>query len=605
MGQKARAHAGGMAVAALGDHRHPHPHRFEGGGGAVVEDGIEADVDMAVSGQMLDRVGIGIQQDQAVAGHAVLGEFADDMQAQHLVAQPEALDQQTRLGHAEQQAGPQGEGGVGDLGRIVERAEDHRAVGGGLAHRRRRRVRRRPIAQKAAGQPQQGLAGQRVGRAGRIGDLVDDTVIDGGQAGGVGVAEPGHLHRRRPQGERAHPIGRRMSGQVDQRVDVVGADPMGEFEVAQPHRLDPVIGGGADLGRHLVAFQHVGIAENLELRAIDGRQQRTHKIADRMIAEIRRAEADPVPSLAPRRHRRQAQRLSGRVEQRADAPVFARAGLDRPAVAIIEVEQHPAPMFGRGRQFGGAQIVRHGDIGFAASGEDDAEIAVRGGQVGVDLHGATQHVHDRVGVLHVAAQHDRAEIAVGGGIVRAEHDGDIEPQCGFRRAVERGQGGREIGMDLGRARVDAGGALETVQRLVDAAEGPVRTAEIGQHGGVLGQQSGRLFERQGGLAMAAGLDEARAQMVENRAVARIYFGGATQILDRFTGQAGIHHRQSGADQQVGEYGAAFDRLAIKRDGGGGFALLVQRQRFFEQGNAFRDHGAYQMYRRAWRKARRA
>ncbi len=93
--------------------------------------------------------------------------------------------------------------------------------------RRRRRERRgRFPAPLCLRQPDQRFAVQRVAGAGRIGDGVGQAMVDALQSRRVEVVEPRELHRRWLRAEDREPVVPGVSGDVDQDVDTVVADPL-------------------------------------------------------------------------------------------------------------------------------------------------------------------------------------------------------------------------------------------------------------------------------------------------------------------------------------------------------------------------------------------
>jgi hypothetical protein len=68
--------------------------------------------------------------------------------------------------------------------------------------------------------------------AGRVGHGVGQPVGDGTQAGGVGVAQAGDLHRRRPAGEHAQAVAR-VPAQVHQQVDAVRPHLPGDVRIRE------------------------------------------------------------------------------------------------------------------------------------------------------------------------------------------------------------------------------------------------------------------------------------------------------------------------------------------------------------------------------------
>ena len=141
-----------------------------------------------------------------------------------------------------------------------------------------RRALQSAIAEEAALQPHQGLAGPSIGFPGGIGHRIDQPVVDSFQARRVGIAEPRHLHRRRLAGKYAKPVFRRMAGEIDQDIDAVRPDTLGKLIVRQPDGHQPVIGKFLQTRRNHVRPQYLGIAEYFHRLPIVSLQQRLDKI---------------------------------------------------------------------------------------------------------------------------------------------------------------------------------------------------------------------------------------------------------------------------------------------------------------------------------------
>ena len=82
--------------------------------------------------------------------------------------------------------------------------------------------------------------------------VVDDTVIDGLQAGGCQVAEHRRLYRCGLHGQCLEAVAVGMSGQIDQDVDFVGHDALRELCVGHGVAIHPMLAERLDFRRHLI-----------------------------------------------------------------------------------------------------------------------------------------------------------------------------------------------------------------------------------------------------------------------------------------------------------------------------------------------------------------
>ncbi len=77
-------------------------------------------------------------------------------------------------------------------------------------------------------------------------DAVGDDVVGAATARAAGKADPGHLHRRRPQREDAQAMALGVAHEIDENVDAVGMDALGRGEIVEAVDLDEVMGGALD-----------------------------------------------------------------------------------------------------------------------------------------------------------------------------------------------------------------------------------------------------------------------------------------------------------------------------------------------------------------------
>ncbi len=102
-----------------------------------------------------------------------------------------------------------------------------------------------------------------VGRVcfGRVGESVGDAVVDGLDAGGVRVAQPGCLDGGGFPGEGGEVTFPGVSAEVDEDVDFVAGDLLGELVVVQACDLMPFVGEGSESVGHRVGSEGGGVAD--------------------------------------------------------------------------------------------------------------------------------------------------------------------------------------------------------------------------------------------------------------------------------------------------------------------------------------------------------
>lgn len=129
VGEHGVANAADMAVACEGDDGDTTDESFGGGGGAVVGEGIEGDVDVAVGQEVIAKRGGFASKFEAIDGDASAGSAAADMGDGVGMAEGFVLDDQPRVGDALEERGPGAEDVITDLGIGIEGAKDDGCVG--------------------------------------------------------------------------------------------------------------------------------------------------------------------------------------------------------------------------------------------------------------------------------------------------------------------------------------------------------------------------------------------------------------------------------------------------------------------------------------------
>ena len=100
----------------------------------------------------------------------------------------------------------------------------------------------RLVAGERGGKAHEFFAVPGLGLPRRIADLVGQAVIDGVEAGRIGIADPGGLHGRRAPGENLEAMVRRVAGEIDEQVDLIFADAVCGLVVVEPGDVAPVVG---------------------------------------------------------------------------------------------------------------------------------------------------------------------------------------------------------------------------------------------------------------------------------------------------------------------------------------------------------------------------
>src|ERR1035438_4618400 len=105
-----------------------------------------------------------------------------------------------------------------------------------------------------------------------------------------------HLDRSRLARKCAKPVGSRVSGQVDQDIDLVGSDTIRQSIVGPLQNASPPIGYITEGISHFVLARRAGIANDLESRFVVVLQHRPERICGRMVLELGRNVTQDNPS---------------------------------------------------------------------------------------------------------------------------------------------------------------------------------------------------------------------------------------------------------------------------------------------------------------------
>jgi hypothetical protein len=234
----------------------------------MIRVGIEGNIDTTILGQMFNEAGIGRETDNAAGGDGTLGEEGSQAAAGLRIGKAMGFDYQVRIGNAVEQIGPEFHQGGIDFGVIIEAAEGD--VAGGL-ERRRLNVGSfdgGTITEKTIGEPQEPLGMKGIGKPGGIGMGVGNAIIHRGQAGGVGIAEIGHLNGCGLAEEDGEAVVAGVTAEIDKNIDAIVADDLGKLVIGDSQRVSPAIGLFAEiLGVGVGAFD-VAITGDVELPAV-------------------------------------------------------------------------------------------------------------------------------------------------------------------------------------------------------------------------------------------------------------------------------------------------------------------------------------------------
>ena len=123
----------------------------------------------------------------------------------------------------------------------------------------------RLVAPGAVGQAPEFFDAKFVGKSGGIDEGIGKAIVDGADARRIWIAEIGDLNRRRFSVEDAETISTGVTGEIDENVDLVGADPGGSVFVAFAEDLAPVLEQRFHSLRDGVFLGHVGVGEKLHV----------------------------------------------------------------------------------------------------------------------------------------------------------------------------------------------------------------------------------------------------------------------------------------------------------------------------------------------------
>ncbi len=138
---------------------------------------------------------------------------------------------------------------------------------------------------------------ERLARLPRIQIGIGDPIVDRIQSGDRAVSQVGHLDWRRLACERQQAAIGHVQGEIDQNIDAVIANCVGQRLIRQARCVNPAIAAPADPGGESIGPADAGIRDDLKSLPVVVVEQGGEEPADRMLPEIRRDVADAQPAL--------------------------------------------------------------------------------------------------------------------------------------------------------------------------------------------------------------------------------------------------------------------------------------------------------------------
>ena len=124
------ADAGVVGVAGESEDGDVHVDGFTGGGGSVVGEGVEGEVDFAVGGEVVAGGDVARAEEEAIGGDAQGGEAVAEGGSEGGVDEGGAFEQEAGVGDVAEDVGPEGDHLRGDFAEVVEGAEGEGVVAG-------------------------------------------------------------------------------------------------------------------------------------------------------------------------------------------------------------------------------------------------------------------------------------------------------------------------------------------------------------------------------------------------------------------------------------------------------------------------------------------
>ncbi len=335
------------------------------------------------------------------------------------------------------------------------------------------------VAPESVGEEDGGFGGGEGEFVGWFEVAVSEAVVDGGEAGGAGVAGETDLDGCGFSGEEEWAVAAHVLVEVDEDVDVVVADHFGELFVFDVADVLPAVGVEFELEGEGVFVADVGVAEDFEVGVVMVGEERGEIMAEGVVAEFGGDVADAETAIGGAVVGvRGGDGGEGLGVEAIEIEVGLVDGVGvEGGVILHDVEEIAGDPGGVGLDFEGFAVVGDGFI-------EEAEIFEGVGEIVVDIdcggRGEDGVFIDGDGVVECAELAvGFTEDGVGGGGVGEELDGALSGFEGLFGLLDFGEGGGEG--DVGFAAV--GGDFDELSAGEDGGFGLSGGVEGGGEGG--------------------------------------------------------------------------------------------------------------------------
>ena len=277
---------------------------------------------------------------------------------------------------------------------------------------------------------------------------IAEAVIDRGETGGTGIGEPGDLDRGDFAGEDARAALGHVHGEVNEDVDAVFADELGELLIVEVGGVAPGVGVGTDALGDGVGVGDVRVEENFEVLVVMGGEERNGEEGLAVVAEVGGDVADAEAAMRVTIVGRGAEG-TGEVGGETLIPlgVFL---VDRLGIVLGEELETEEEVLGGGEigaDFNGGAEEGESFIKLANDNKGAGEVGEGFGIEGAEFDRAAIG-GDGVFDFFLLAQ-GVAEVVVGFGIAGAEFDGAVGGGDGGDEFAGFEEGGGEVVVGFG------------------------------------------------------------------------------------------------------------------------------------------------------------
>lgn len=454
------------------DDGNAHVQRVEGRRSAGVGKRVEGDVDAVVEFQVVMR-GEVAHEFQAVGVDAFGRKLREDGA---VVGGGERVKDQPRVGNVSQEPGPRMTGLRGYLGEVVEAAEGDVALRGGGRRDGLGGV-MRELVTPIRPETERFFHERRfpVGRGIKV--RVGKPVVDGFVAGGTAIGEVRDGQGRGLAAEHQHAVVFRVNGKVDEDVDLVGADQVGQLFVGKVGGVAPDVGVLAEHSGKGGRAPDVAVAMDREAGVVVVSQQRKEEQPDRVVAEVGGDIADLQRAVGVGGVGVGAARgAQGNDECLIPLAVlggnFFRAEVGVEVDGVEEVRGGlRVPWLGPAGK--GLAVVFDRFVHAAELAQGVGQVVVGGGEVGLDGQSPPVDFHGLFGAVGNAFEQG-AKVVQDNRIGGVVGEGGLVGLGGFMQPVLVAEGVGEVVVGLGKIRAEGNGPAE-------CRDGALGLAQSGQH----------------------------------------------------------------------------------------------------------------------------